>query len=151
MKVILLSEVKGLGGPGKVAEVADGYARNYLIPRGLATPATEAALREKEASDRRRTARERREREEARALALRLRDLVLRVPARAGEGGRLFGSVTAQDVARHLAQAAGVEVDRRRIELPGPIKTVGRHVVRVRLHPEVVAELVVAVEGAEGA
>lgn len=148
MKVILTANVKGLGSAGDVVEVADGYGRNFLIPRGLAREASAAALKEHADRARAEAARGERERAEARRVAARLEGQEVVVRARAGEGGRLFGSVTAQDVIEAIGRIHGLDIDRRRLELPSPIKTLGRHPVRLRLHPDVtVAVDVVVVPG----
>jgi large subunit ribosomal protein L9 len=144
MKVILQREVDKLGAPGDVVEVKDGYARNFLIPRGLAAPATKGGMRH---ADRLRSAHHTRVQKavtEARAVADRLGGTPLRIPARAGEDGRLFGSVTAADVADALT-AAGAAVDRRHVHLDEPIRSVGTHDVAVHLHPEVDATVTVEV------
>ena len=144
MKVILQREVDKLGAPGDVVEVKDGYARNFLIPRGLAAPATKGGMRH---ADRLRSTHQTRVQKavtEARAVADRLGAKPLRIPARAGEDGRLFGSVTAADVADALT-AAGAVVDRRHVHLEEPIRSVGTHDVAVHLHPEVNATVTVEV------
>lgn len=150
MKVILVRDVPNLGRAGQVVDVADGYGRNYLIPRGLAVPASEARLRELE--ERRAAERRRAERElaDARRVAERIDGQAVTVRARAGAQGRLFGSVTAQHVADALERQFGVQVDRRRIALDEPIRHVGTYEVPVRLHAQVMARVRVEVvpEGA---
>ena len=143
-KLILTNEVSGLGEPGDVVEVKDGYARNYLIPRKLATPWTKGF--EKQVADIRkaRKAREIATVEDAKATAARLTAEPVVVTAKAGESGRLFGAVTTNDIASAV-QARGVTVDKRKIEIPQPIKMTGDHRVSVRLHPEVVTQLAVKV------
>ena len=145
MKLILTQEVTGLGTSGDTVEVKGGYGRNYLLPRGLAIKATRGAEKQIESLRRARAAREVSTLEDARALAGRLADLTVRVPARAGEGGRLFGRVTTADVAAAVSAAGGPDLDRRRIELPSSVKTTGQHTVTVRVHPEVTTELTVEV------
>jgi large subunit ribosomal protein L9 len=145
MRLILTQEVTGLGGPGDVVEVRDGYGRNYLVPRGLAMVATRGAEKQIAQIRRAREVREVRDLGQAQAIAAQLRSLPVRLPGRAGQGGRLFGSVTAADVADAVLAAGGPKLDRRRIELHNPIKALGRHLVSVRLHPEVVAEVHVEV------
>ena len=145
MKVILHRPVEKLGVPGQIVDVADGYARNYLIPRGLAAPASKGEARH---SARLKQAHEKRVHQalsEARATADRLAAANLRIPARAGEDGRLFGSVTVADVATAIQRSAGLDIDRKRIHLPEPIRSVGTHAVAVRLHPDVDASLTVEV------
>jgi large subunit ribosomal protein L9 len=148
MKLILTQEVSGLGAPGDVVEVAGGYGRNYLVPRGLAMRWTRGAEKQIELIQRSRSAREIRGLDDARDAANRLASLQVRLPARAGSGGRLFGSVSPADIAAAVKAAGGPELDRRRIEIKNPIRTVGAHQVSVRLHPEVTATLDVEVVGA---
>jgi len=145
VKVILRAQVRGLGEPGAVVDVAPGYARNYLFPRGLAVEATEGNLALLEAERQREQRRRQHELDEARGLATRLAGQTVSIPAKAGEQGRLFGSVTSQDIAAALQKALGVVIDRRRILLDEPLKTVGEHTVRVRLHPEVEIDLRVSI------
>ena len=146
VKVILTQDVKGLGKAGQLVEVADGYGRNYLLPRGLAVAATGSSARAIQQQQEQLQRRLQRELEQARELAGRLDGQQLPIPARAGEGGRLFGSVTAADVAEAIQRQFGAEVDRRRIELEAPIKTLGNHPVTVRLAPNVEATLTVVVQ-----
>ena len=148
MKLILTQEVTGLGAPGDVVEVAGGYGRNYLVPRGLAMQWTRGAEKQIELIQRARSAREIRGLDDARDAASRLASLDVRLQTRAGSGGRLFGSVSPADIAAAVKAAGGPELDRRRIEIKNPIKTVGAHQVTVRLHPEVTATLDVLVTGA---
>jgi large subunit ribosomal protein L9 len=148
MKLILTQEVTGLGAPGDVVEVAGGYGRNYLVPRGLAMRWTRGAEKQIELIQRARSAREIRGLDDARDAASRLATLDVRLQTRAGGGGRLFGSVSPADIAAAVKAAGGPELDRRRIEIKNPIKTVGAHQVTVRLHPEVTATLDVLVTGA---
>jgi large subunit ribosomal protein L9 len=147
MKLILTQEVTGLGAPGDVVEVAGGYARNYLVPRGLAMRWTRGAEKQIELIQRAKSAREIRGLDDAREAATRLASLDVRLQTRAGSGGRLFGSVSPADIAAAVKAAGGPELDRRRIEIKNPIKTVGAHQVSVRLHPEVTANLEVLVAG----
>jgi large subunit ribosomal protein L9 len=145
MRVILHRPVDNLGGPGQVVDVADGYARNYLIPRGLAVPASKGEVRH---SARLKAAHQKRVEQalgEARAVADRLGAAPLRLPARAGEDGRLFGSITVTDVATAIQRTVGITIDRKRIHLSEPIRSVGTHMVEVHLHPQVNAPLTVEV------
>ena len=142
--VILREDVKSLGKAGELVRVKPGYARNYLLPRGLAFEATEGNKKRIAAETRARGARDQAERTEAERFAATLGAVALTLKGKAGEEGKLFGSITAQDIADALA-AQGHQVDRRRIELEHPIKTLGHHTVAVRLHPEVQAELRVTV------
>jgi large subunit ribosomal protein L9 len=148
MKLILTQEVTGLGGPGDVVEVAGGYGRNYLVPRGLAMRWTRGAEKQVDLIRRARSAREIRGLDDAKEAAGRLASLQVRLQTRAGGGGRLFGSVSPSDIAAAVKAAGGPELDRRRIEIKNPIKTVGVHQVTVRLHPELTAPLDVEVSGA---
>jgi large subunit ribosomal protein L9 len=148
MKLILTQEVSGLGAPGDVVEVAGGYGRNYLVPRGLAMRWTRGAEKQIELIQRARSAREIRGLDDAREATNRLASLQVRLSTRAGSGGRLFGSVSPADIAAAVKAAGGPELDRRRIEIKNPIRTVGAHQVSVRLHPEVTATLDVEVVGA---
>jgi large subunit ribosomal protein L9 len=147
MEVLLLREVKRLGKPGEVRRVADGYARNYLIPRGLAVPATESAR--KQVADRRaaraRAADAERAAAEAHAAALQQVELVFK--AKSGESGRLYGSITSADIAEQLAARIGEPVDKRKVMLNEPIKEVGTSTVDVKLHPDVKITVTVIVEG----
>lgn len=145
MKIVLRSDVDNLGKQGELVEVADGYARNFLVPRGLAIVATRGALKQAESERRAREVREAREREAAETLAQRLRAQNLRVLARAGEGGRLFGSVTASDVAEAAQEQLGVELDRRKLDLGEPLRELGTHEVTLKLHPDVDATFNVVV------
>jgi large subunit ribosomal protein L9 len=137
MKVILQKTVERLGDPGDVADVADGYARNYLIPRGLAVKAEKGAVRHADSLKRAHEARIKALKGEFEALAARVLQSPIVVTAKVGEEGRLFGSVTAADIAEAVSAQAGVTVDRRDVHLDEPIRSVGTHEVRVRLHPEV--------------
>lgn len=148
MQVILQADVKGLGKKGDVVRVADGYARNYLFPRGLAVTVTEGRLREKASIERTKAEKEARELEEARRLAERLQNLTLRITVKVGEQGRLFGSVTAKDVAEALKAEHGIDVDRRKIALEEPLRHLGSYETTVHLHPTVHARLRIEVVGA---
>ena len=148
MKLILTQEVSGLGAPGDVVDVAGGYGRNYLVPRGLAMRWSRGAEKQIDLIKRARSAREIRSVEDAKAAAGRLAGLRVRMQTRAGSGGRLFGSISTSDIAAAVKNAGGPDLDRRKIEIGNPIKTVGAHKVAVRLHPEVSATLEVEVVGA---
>ena len=146
MKLILTQEVTGLGEPGDVVEVKDGYGRNYLVPRGLAMRWTKGGESQVAALRRGREVHDVRSLSEARELASQLAALQVTLASRAGAGGRLFGSVTTSDVVEAVSAAGGPKLDRRRLELPSAhIKTVGTHPVSVRLHPEVNATVTVEV------
>jgi large subunit ribosomal protein L9 len=141
MKLILTQEVSGLGAPGDVVEVASGYGRNYLVPRGLAMRWTRGAEKQIDLIKRARSVREIRGVDDAREAAARLASLTVRLRTRAGSGGRLFGSVSPADIAAAVKDAGGPELDKRKIEIKNPIKTIGSHQVAVRLHSEVNATL----------
>jgi large subunit ribosomal protein L9 len=145
MKLILTQEVSGLGAPGDVVDVAAGYGRNYLIPRGFAIHWTRGAEKQVDLIKRARSVREIRTLEDAQAAAGQLQRLKVRIKVRAGENGRLFGSVGPADIATAVKSAGGPELDRRRIEVPDPIKTTGSHNVKVRLHPEVSAAVAIEI------
>ena len=144
MEVILREDVQSLGKAGALVRVKPGYARNFLLPRGLAFEATEGNKKRILAESKAREARTAQDRAEARAVADQLAGVAVTVQAKAGEGERLFGSVTAQDIAAAL-ERAGHAIDKRKIELPHPIKQLGEHQVPVRLHAEVQAVLRVTV------
>jgi large subunit ribosomal protein L9 len=148
MKLILTQEVPGLGSPGDVVEVAAGYGRNYLVPRRFAMLATRGAERQIEQIRRARSAREVRDLGHAQEIAAQLRGLSVTLTSRAGREGRLFGSVTAADVTDAVAAAGGPALDKRRVDLTTPIKSVGSHTVSVHLHPEVTAQLTIQVSQA---
>jgi large subunit ribosomal protein L9 len=146
MKLILTQQVSGLGEPGDVVEVKDGYGRNFLVPRGLAIRWTKGGESQVAALRRGRAVREVHDLGEAREMASQLAALQVTLASRAGESGRLFGSVTTADVVAAVAAAGGPTLDRRRLELPSAhIKSVGTHEVTVRLHPEVTASVSVEV------
>jgi large subunit ribosomal protein L9 len=141
MKVILKSDVRSLGKKDQVIEVADGYARNYLIPRGLAIPADKKALTDlknrEEAKQRRLEA----ERAEAEAIAEKISGLLVRIKMSAGADGRLYGSVTSKDVADALLRDFGIEIDRRKIIVTEPIKAYGNYTLDVKLYPEITGKI----------
>ena len=142
MKLILTGDVPNLGTPGDIVEVKDGYGRNLLLPRKLAIVATRGAEKQVAAIQRAQRARQIRDLGHAKEVAGELQSLSLTVKAKAaGDSGRLFGSVTAADVVEAVRTAGGPALDRRTVEVPGQIKTVGTHKVTVRLHPEVTTEL----------
>jgi len=140
MKIILTQEVSGLGAPGDVVEVKDGYGRNYLLPQAYAIGWTKGAEKQVSVIKRARAAREIRDLGHANEIKAALEGLSVKLSARAGTGGRLFGSVTPSEVQQAVKAAGGPDLDKRRIELPGHIKTVGAYQVQVRLHPEVIAK-----------
>lgn len=145
MKVILKKPVKGLGEAGAVVEVNDGYGRNFLLPKGLAVEATPGNLNQREQARRRAEEQAARALAAARAAAQRIDGREVRIAVRSGQGGRLFGAVTAQAITAAVRDQLGTQVDKRRVELLDPIKQTGRHRVVVRLHPQVEASLIVQV------
>jgi large subunit ribosomal protein L9 len=145
VKVILRSDVSNVGRKGDVLEVSDGFARNYLVPKGLAMRATDGAMAQAAAMRRARDLKEAKDRAGAEEVARRLTPVVIRIPARAGAEGRLFGSVTAADIVEAVAGQTGVTVDRRRLQLDEPIKSLGTHDVPLKLHADVEAHLQVEV------
>lgn len=145
MKLILTQDVSGLGAPGDVVEVKDGYGRNFLLPRGLATPWTKGGEKQVAQIKRAREVREVRDLDAAQAIKASLEGLKVKVPARAGDTGRLFGAITVADVVSAVEAAGGPAVDKRKVTIVSPIKTTGSHKVEVRVHPEVLANLTVDV------
>jgi large subunit ribosomal protein L9 len=145
VRVLFLKEVTGTAQAGDVKEVSPGYARNFLFPKHLAVVADDRVveqIRKREEAARRR---EEKELSDARDVAQRLRKLTVTVYAKTGEGGRLFGSITNSDVAQQLKREAGIDVDKRKIEIDQPIKSLGPHEVRVELHSEITETLKVVV------
>ncbi|WP_171164722.1 50S ribosomal protein L9 [Streptomyces sp. I05A-00742] len=145
MKIILTHEVSGLGTAGDVVDVKDGYARNYLVPRGFAIRWTKGGEKDVAQIRRARKIREIATIEQANEVKGQLEGVKVRLATRAGEAGRLFGSVTPADIAAAIKASGGPEVDKRRVEVGSPIKTLGAHQVSVRLHADVVAKLGVEV------
>lgn len=146
MKVVLRKDVPGLGKAGDIKNVADGYARNYLIPRGLAAVATPGAIKQAEQERVAEVERARRLQQEAKELAQKLSNQTLIFKARAGEEDRLYGSITSADIAEAIQEATGLEVDKRKVLLERPIRQLGEHTVTVKLHGDVVSEVKVIVE-----
>ncbi|MDO7906188.1 50S ribosomal protein L9 [Paenibacillus sp. JX-17] len=144
MKVIFLKDVKGQGKKGQVKEVSEGYANNFLLPRGMARLATDGNVKILENQNAAEEKRKQQEKEEAQALGKKLEEMTVQLKAKAGEGGRLFGAITSKQIAEALA-AAGVKIDKRKIELDEPIRTLGVTQVTVKLHPEVKSTLKVQV------
>jgi large subunit ribosomal protein L9 len=148
MRVVLRNDVPTLGKRGDILEVADGYARNYLLPKGQAMKASPGVESQATAMRRARDLRDARDRESAETIARRLVPQVIRISARAGAEGRLFGSVTYTDVVEAVAKQAGVELDRRKLQLDEPIKSLGTHEVPVKLHADVEFRVTVEVDRA---
>jgi large subunit ribosomal protein L9 len=148
MRIVLHDRVDGLGNRGDVVEVSDGYARNYLIPSGLARQATPGAEAQAEAMRRSWQLKNTQQREAAEEIAKTLVARPIQVTARAGPGGRLFGSVTTSDIAEAIGAQTGIEIDRRSLSLDEPIRSVGSHTVRAKPHPEVEFPVTVDVSAA---
>ena len=148
MKVILLQDVKGKGKKGQMLEVSDGYARNYMLPRKLATEATPDAINTMKMNDKATQERIAREKAEALELSKKLREMTLVVTAKGGGAGRLFGSVTNQEIADALVKKSGIKLDKRKIVISDPIKSVGTYTVQCKLGYEINAPLTVKIEEA---
>ena len=145
MKIVLRNDVNGVGRKGDVLDVADGYARNFLLPKGFALIATPGVEAQAEAMRKARQARNAPERAEATEVAKVLGNTTVRITAKAGREGKLFGSVSASDIATAIATQTGTEVDRRSIDITEPIKSTGSHSVVARLHSEVEVAVIVEV------
>lgn len=146
MKVILLQDVKGKGKKGQMLEVSDGYARNYMLPKKLAIEATADAMNTKKMNDKAAAEKAAKERAEALETSRKLRELTVVVKAKGGGAGRLFGSVTTQEIADSLKAATGIVLDKRKIVLSDPIKSVGTYTVQCKLGYEITAPLTVKIE-----
>jgi len=136
MKVVLRSDIAGVGRRGDIVDVSDGHARNYLLPRGMAFAATPGAVNQANSMSKARDLRETADREAAQTVAGQLKDRTITITAKAGAEGRLFGSVTAADIADALSSQAGIEVDRKKV-VSQPIRAVGAHTAILRLHADV--------------
>ena len=145
MKLILTTPVDNLGAPGDVVEVKDGYGRNFLVPRGFAIRWTRGAEKQIDGIKRSRAAREIRGLDHAEEVRSQLEGLTIDLPARAGDAGRLFGAVTAGDVASAIKKAGGPAIDKRAVQISKPIKTVGLHTVGIKLHDAVTAHVRIVV------
>ena len=148
MKVILLQDVKGKGKKGQMLEVSDGYARNYMLPRKIAIEATVDAMNTKKMNDKAEAERIAREKAEAMEISKQLRAMVLTVTAKGGGAGRLFGSVTNQEIADALKAKSSITLDKRKIVISDPIKAVGTYTVNCKLGYEITAPLTVKIEEA---
>lgn len=148
MKVILLQDVKGKGKKGQMLDLSDGYARNFLLPRKLAVEATADAVNTKKMNDKAAAEKAAKERAEALEISKKLRDMTLVVTAKGGGAGRLFGSVTNQEIADALKEKAGIVLDKRKIVIADPIKSVGTFTVQCKLGYEITAPLTVKIEEA---
>ena len=141
MKVILLEEVKGTGKKGQVINVSDGYAKNFLLPKKLAREATESALREWESEQKNRANKRQESESEARALQARLEEKEINITVKVGENGKMFGSVSAKEIAYAVSSQIGIDVERKKINLPEHIKKTGEYKIPVRLFAEVTANI----------
>jgi large subunit ribosomal protein L9 len=146
VRIILLQDVPELGQAGDVKTVSDGYARNYLIPRGLVKQATAGDLRQLQQYKRSASKRAKRELVNAQAMAERLSEMTLTFQAKAGEGTKLYGSITSNDIAERLSQELGRDFDRRKIQLDTPLRQLGTHQVPIRLQADIVPQLTVVIE-----
>ena len=147
MKLILLEDVKSVGKKGDIVNKNDGYALNYLIPKKLAVEATKANMNDLELKKKAEEKRKKEELEEAKKIAEQLNDKVVKVSVKAGENGKVFGSVTNKEIADALAKQTGMDIDKKKISFDAPIKMVGRRIVKIKLHPQVTVELAVDIAG----
>ena len=145
MKVILLKDVKGLGKKGELVDSKDGYARNFLIPRKFAIEATEGNLKKWEADMEEKKKQEKKEQEEALKLKKKIDSLTVELKSKAGEGGKLFGSITSMDISNALKKQHNIDIDKRKIELKDNIKSLGTTTVEVKIYPEIIGQLKVKV------
>lgn len=145
MKVILLQDIKGVGKKGQLLDASDGHAKNYLIPRKMAIEASKANLNELEQKKKSEENKRQHELEKAQALAASLQESAIRVSVKTGENGKLFGSVTSKEIASALLSQAGINLDRKKINLSEPIKSTGEKQVEIKLHPQVTAKVTVQV------
>lgn len=145
MEIILLEDVKKLGKKGELVKVSDGYAKNYVIPKKLGVEATNAAKNELKLKQKAEDKRKQDELETAKQLAEELKEKKVTLAVKAGEGGRVFGSVTSKEIAKGAKEQLGLSLDKKKIQLSDPIKTLGNHVVPIKIHPKVTGELTVTV------
>ncbi len=145
MKVILLTDVKGQGKKNDVIEVSDGYGKNFLIPRKLAKVADAQSLNDVKVKEEARLYRIETEKKEARALAEKLKEILVKIPASSGADGRLYGSITAKDIAEHLEADFGIAIDKRKLVLNDPLKAYGKYEIDAKLYPEVLGKVFVLV------
>ncbi|GAB6159107.1 50S ribosomal protein L9 [Desulfotomaculum varum] len=141
MQVVLLQDVAKLGKKGDIVNVTEGYARNFLFPRNLASPASQGKLKEIAVQKQAQAAKKQKEEQEARELAAKINDLTVVLKAKVGEGGRLFGAVSSKDIADGLKDQFGYQIDKKKIALKEPIKTLGYHKITVKIHPVAQAEI----------
>lgn len=146
MQVILLEDIAGKGKVGDAVKVSDGYARNYLFPSNLAIPATDANMKNLEKRKEKLAVQRASDLEGAKALAEKIESIEIKIQSKAGEAGKLFGSITSQDIANAVNEQHGLFMDKRKIKLDAPIKETGEHTVEVKVFPEITASLKVIVE-----
>lgn len=149
MQVILLQDVAKLGKKGDIVNVAEGYARNFLFPRNLASQASEGKLKEISTQKQNQADKKQKLEEEAKELAAKISNLTVKMQAKVGEAGRLFGAVSSKDIADGLKAQHGYNVDKKKIVLKDPIKTLGTHKITIKIHPVAQAEITVEVTGVE--
>ncbi|WP_058486055.1 50S ribosomal protein L9 [Defluviitalea phaphyphila] len=145
MKIILLQDVKKHGKKGDIINVSDGYARNYLIPKGLGIEATKAAINDLNLKKKAEARRKQEELDKANKLKDEMKDKIVTIKVKSGEGGRLFGSVTSKEISVAAKKQLNLTFDKKKILLDEPIKSLGNHIVSIKLHPKVTAELTVKV------
>lgn len=146
VKVILMKSVKKIGEAGDIVDVADGYGRNYLLPKGLAVEATEGNLKRAKEEKQEETKKKEKEKEAAQKIANLLKQAKFTITTKAGENGKLFGSITSKDIADIVKKEKEIVIDKRKIGLPEPIRELGNHIVKVKIHPEVEAQITVTVK-----
>ena len=149
MKVILKKDIKGTGKKDEIINVTEGYARNYLFPRGLAVEATPGNLQDLERKQKSQEQKEERELQQARELGEKLKKVHLKIPVKTGEGGRLFGSINNRDIGEILEKENGLKIDKRKIEVEGTIKELGTYAITVKLHPQVAVMMQIQIIEAE--
>ncbi|HHT50713.1 MAG TPA: 50S ribosomal protein L9 [Eubacteriaceae bacterium] len=149
MKVILLKDIKSLGKKGDLVEVSDGYARNYLLPKGLAVLASEGNIKKAKEEKKAQAKRKEKERQEAQELAQKLSNTTIIIKVKASDEGRLYGSVTSKDIAQELENQAKIKVDKRKINLSEPIRYIGNIDVDIKVYPQITATFKVKVEPEE--
>ena len=146
MKIILLKDVKGLGKKGDIAEASDGHARNFLIPKGLAKVATEGGIKETTAHKEKMKEKEQQAFDAAKAQADEMNGKKLTLSAKVGTGGRLFGAITSKEIAEQLKSQLGYDIDKKKIELKEPIKSLGEYSIKVKVYPKITSEIIVLIE-----
>ncbi|MDF1618225.1 50S ribosomal protein L9 [Petrocella sp. FN5] len=147
MKVVLLEDVKKVGKKGDIVEVSDGYGRNYLIARKLGKEATNAAINDVKLKKATEARKREDELNEAKELGVKIKASSITLAIKAGEGGKTFGSVSTKEIAKGISEQLGIEVDKKKMVLDEPIKSLGTHIIKIKLHPKVTTELSVKVEG----